>query len=208
MTVHTTTTTYYRLVGTGPVGQQWTNENASVIGDIGGGSGPDGLYSDADLDALAGRILDTMQNWRDALQAELHPDSMPGLPQIEVDGELCAFEGRGPVEVVEVVVTDELAVRLTAAAAAHDTDVADLLDTMLDELELAGRPFTVTAANLADRVRYIISRHATLDGAVQALRTVQADDADGVQRGLPSAAPRIEHSGRPVAIDVPMTVRR
>ena len=77
---------------------------------------------------------------------------------------------------------------------------------MLDELELAGRPFTVTAANLADRVRYIISRHATLDGAVQALRTVQADDADGVQRGLPSAHPRIEHSGRPVAIEVPMTV--
>ena len=78
---------------------------------------------------------------------------------------------------------------------------------MLDELELAGRPFTVTAANLADRVRYIISRHTTLDGAVQALRAEQADDADRVQRqGLPSAHPRIEHSGRPVAIDVPMTV--
>ena len=123
------------------------------------------------------------------------PDQPPGEPPVTT-----------PDDTATIAIPTDLAVRLTAAAAAHDTDVADLLDTMLDELELAGRPFTVTAASLADRVRYIISRHATLDGAVQALRTVQADDADGVQRGLPSAAPRIEHGSRPVAIEVPMTV--
>jgi len=116
---------------------------------------------------------------------EIEEERGPGRPEV------------GPA--IHVRLGDDLLGQLDAYASERGLNRAEAVRVLLGEALTAGQPYTVTLLDLATRVRYVESQHASLGAAVKALREQEAWDSEN--NGLPSIQPRVEHDGRPVDVE-------